>query len=153
VVDSAPRLSQQLLDAIVRVDDGKLPIAEVRRRIGAEADRLGLARPSYQRVRELVHESRRLRARVRTSDVLLDVAFRVRPVDAVLEHLSSPNDTNLPSDKVSLGRLSCAGRGSVAPGCYDFRTWKALKAAWRPGQKRLKSHPSLPAPVPLWQCN
>jgi hypothetical protein len=65
-----------------------MAIAEVRRRVGVEADRLGLPRPSYERVRELVHESRRLRAQVTTGDVLLDVAFRVRPPDAVLDHIS-----------------------------------------------------------------
>jgi hypothetical protein len=88
VVDSAPRLSPRLIDAIARLDDARLPIAEVRRRVGVEADRLGLPRPSYERVRELVHESRRLRARVRTGEVLLDVAFRVRPPDALLEHVA-----------------------------------------------------------------
>jgi hypothetical protein len=35
-----------LLDAIVRIDDGKPPLAEIARRVGAEADRLGLTRPS-----------------------------------------------------------------------------------------------------------
>jgi hypothetical protein len=66
-----------------------MPIAEVCRRVCAEADRLGLPRPSYQRVRVVVHEERRLRAQVTTGDVLLDVAFRVRPPDAVLDHISS----------------------------------------------------------------
>ena len=88
VVDSAPRLSPRLLDAIVRIDDRKLPIAEIRRRLGAEADRLGLPRPSYERVRELVHESRRLRARLSTQDVLLDITTRTRPPGALLEHIS-----------------------------------------------------------------
>ena len=88
MVDSAPRLSPRLVGAIARIDDGELSIAEVRRRLGAEADRLGLPRPSYERVRELVHESRRLRARVRTGEVLLDVALRVRSPDAVVEHVA-----------------------------------------------------------------
>ena len=88
MVDSAPRLSPRLLDAIVRIDDGSMPIAEIRRRVGREAERLGLPRPSYERVRELVHESRRLRSRVTTGEVLLDVATRVRPADAVVKHIS-----------------------------------------------------------------
>ena len=36
------------------------PIAEINRRVGAEAERLGFARPSYERVRELVHVARDL---------------------------------------------------------------------------------------------
>ncbi len=88
MVYSAPRVSQRLIDAIARIDDRKMPIAEIRRRVGDEADRLGLPRPSYERVRELVHESRRLRARVTTKDVLLDVTTRTRPPDALLEHIS-----------------------------------------------------------------
>ena len=88
MVNSAPRLSPRLVDAIARIDDPDLPIAEIRRRVGLEADRLGVPRPSYERVRELVHASRRLRARVSTRDVLLDVTARTRPPGALLEHIS-----------------------------------------------------------------
>jgi hypothetical protein len=55
-----------LLEAIARFDDPALPIAEVSRRVGTEAARLGLFRPSYERV--------------------LDVALQLRPATAVLEH-------------------------------------------------------------------
>ena len=88
MVNSAPRLSQRLIDAIALIDEPDLPIAEIRRRVGLEADRLGVPRPSCERVRELVHESRRLRARVNTRDVLLDVTTRTRPPGALLEHIS-----------------------------------------------------------------
>jgi hypothetical protein len=90
VTSFAPRLSPRLLAAISRLDDGRLPIAEVCRRVCAEADRLGLPRPSYQRVRVIVHEERRLRAaQIKTGEILLDVAFRVRPPEAVVDHLSA----------------------------------------------------------------
>jgi len=88
VPTSAARIPDRLLDAIERIDDGKLPLAEISRRVGAEADRLGLTRPSYQRVRVLVHESRRLRRGPTTASVLLDVAMRTRPPEAVLDHVS-----------------------------------------------------------------
>jgi hypothetical protein len=52
---SAPRIAQPLLEAIPRLDDGTRPIAEVCRLLGAEAAARGLTRPSYERVRELVH--------------------------------------------------------------------------------------------------
>jgi hypothetical protein len=85
----APRISPRLLTALERIDDGKMPFAEVNRRVGEEAERLALPRPSYQRIRLIVHESRRRRRRrVSTTQVLVDVALRVRPVDAVLDHLS-----------------------------------------------------------------
>src|SRR3954471_20420803 len=58
VVTMAPRISGRLIDALVRFDDRTGPIAETYRRVGAEAERLGLTRPSYQRIRELVHEAR-----------------------------------------------------------------------------------------------
>ena len=54
----APRISRRLVEAIVRLDDGSRPIAETYRQVGSEAERLGLTRPSYQRIRELVHEAR-----------------------------------------------------------------------------------------------
>jgi hypothetical protein len=84
----APRIRPRLLDALVRLDDERFPIAETCRRVGAEADRLGLTRPSYQRVRVLVHEARRLRRRPTTADVLVDVVMRVRPPEALLDHVS-----------------------------------------------------------------
>ncbi len=52
---AAPRIRPALLRALTRLDDSSIPIAEVSRRVGAEADALGLTRPSYERVRELVH--------------------------------------------------------------------------------------------------
>jgi hypothetical protein len=65
VLSFAPRLSPKLLEAIVRYDDRKVPIAETYRRVGREAERLGLPRPSYQRVRVLVHAARRARGAAR----------------------------------------------------------------------------------------
>ena len=84
----APRIRKELLEAVVRHDKRTHPIAETCRRVGRDAERLGLTRPSYQRVRELVHESRRLRRGPSTTSVLVDVTFRVRPPEAVLDQLS-----------------------------------------------------------------
>jgi hypothetical protein len=84
----APRIRRELLEAVVHFDERSHPIAETCRRVGAEAERLGLTRPSYQRVREIVHESRRIRRGPSTASVLADVAFRVRPPEAVLDQLS-----------------------------------------------------------------
>ena len=85
----APRISPRLLAALAQLDDERWPIAETSRRLGAEAERLGLPRPSYQRVRELVHELRRLKRRQPTTlTVLFDVAAHTRPTEAVLDHIS-----------------------------------------------------------------
>jgi hypothetical protein len=86
---AAARIPPRLLEAILRLDDPKLPIAEVARRVGAEADRLGVTRPSYERIRLLVHEARRVRKRgPSTAEVLFDVWMRTRPPDALLDHIS-----------------------------------------------------------------
>ena len=63
-----------------------MPIAEMHRRVGALAWELGLVRPSYERIRVLVHELRVEAERPSAADVLLDVAFRVRPPSALVEH-------------------------------------------------------------------
>jgi hypothetical protein len=86
MTDCAPRLSPRLLAAIDLYDDGSMAIAELRRLVGAEAQRLGLPRPSYERVRMLAHELRARRAEPTTTDVLWDVTTRVRPPDAILKH-------------------------------------------------------------------
>jgi hypothetical protein len=77
----APRFSRRLLDAIVRLDDRRVPIAEVNRRVGAAAERLGCPRPSYQRVRVLVQLARRVKRRrgPSTARIVAEVAARVRP--------------------------------------------------------------------------
>ncbi|HEU4942216.1 MAG TPA: hypothetical protein VFT18_03060 [Gaiellaceae bacterium] len=84
----AARIPDRLLRRLVKLDDRRVPIAETHRRLGAEAERLGLTRPSYERVRMLVHESRRWRRGPSTATVLVDVAFRVRPPDAIADQLS-----------------------------------------------------------------
>jgi proteasome lid subunit RPN8/RPN11 len=88
VPNLAPRIRKELLEAIVRHDKRTHPIAETCRRVGREAERRGLTRPSYERVRELVHESRRIRRGPTTASVLVDVALRARPPEAVLDVLA-----------------------------------------------------------------
>jgi hypothetical protein len=76
-VQFAPRFPPKLLDVIERLATARSPIAEINRRVGAEAERLGLARPSYQRVRVLVHEARDLqRLHTPAGDPLLEIATR-----------------------------------------------------------------------------
>jgi hypothetical protein len=58
----APRLPQRLLDVVDRLAQRPAPIAQINRDVGAAAARMGLPRPSYERVRRLVHEARALRA-------------------------------------------------------------------------------------------
>jgi hypothetical protein len=62
VVAAAPRIHPRLVEELLRVDDGKVPIAEVCRRVGARADEEGLTRPSYECVRTLVHFARELQS-------------------------------------------------------------------------------------------
>jgi hypothetical protein len=90
VVRSAARVSDRLHKRLLELDDPNLPIAETYRRVAAEAERLGLTRPSYERIRVLVHQSRRWKRKrgPSTTSVLVDVAFRVRPPEAVLDQPS-----------------------------------------------------------------
>jgi hypothetical protein len=96
VLAFAPRISPRLLQALDRLDDPRLPFAELNRRLGAEAERLGLRRPSYQRVRELLHRLRSLRRQPSTSRVLLEIAYRSRPPAALLDQLSGIGVPQLP---------------------------------------------------------
>ena len=85
----APRISPRLLKALSRLDDRTLPFAEINRRLGGEAERLRLPRPSYQRVRVLILELRRTRRRrPTTAQVLLEIDLRARPPEALLDHLA-----------------------------------------------------------------
>ena len=83
----APRIGPTLLAGIERLDDDSVPIAEVNRRVGALASHLGLARPSYEQIRVLVHEHRRRGLAPTAGQILLEVAARSRPPEALLELL------------------------------------------------------------------
>jgi hypothetical protein len=87
VASQAPRIGPTLLAGIERLDDDALPIAEVNRRVGALASHLGFARPSYEQIRVLVHEHRRRGLAPTAGQILLDVAARSRPPEALLELL------------------------------------------------------------------
>ena len=84
----APRLHPRLMQEIERLAPLQLSSAEICRRVGEKAERLGAPRPSYQRVRALVCEIRRRPRRPSTAEVLVDVAFRARPPEAVLRHMA-----------------------------------------------------------------
>lgn len=63
-------------------------MAETNRRIGALAGDLGLTRPSYEQIRTLVNAHRRGRLRPTAGQVLLEIAFRARPPEALLDYLA-----------------------------------------------------------------
>lgn len=84
----APRISIRLRDEIDRLAGRPLRSADICRVIGKRADELGFRRPCYEQVRLLVNEARRRPRRVSTGEVLPDVALRVRPPDAFLNHVS-----------------------------------------------------------------
>lgn len=77
---AAPRIGPELRAAIALADDGA-SAAEICRRVGAAAERLGLTRPSYQQVRVLLTEQRRQApaSRVSGRELLLDIWWRTRP--------------------------------------------------------------------------
>jgi hypothetical protein len=81
----APRIGPTLLAGIERLDDDSVPIAEVNRRVGALASHLGFVRPSYEQIRVLVHEHRERGLAPTAGEILLDVALKTRPPDALLE--------------------------------------------------------------------
>ena len=62
---SAPRYDKRLLRAIRRLDDESLPMAEVCRRVGERAERLGVPRPSYVHVRRIIRDERERKAELR----------------------------------------------------------------------------------------
>lgn len=89
---SSPRIDSRLLAALGRLDNGKQPIADLHRKLGHVAQHLGLAQPSYESVRLLARDLRKRRAVPGIGDVLLDIALRNKPPDAIITYLSDhPN--------------------------------------------------------------
>ena len=93
----AARIGRSLLAELDRIDDGALSIAEINGRLGAAAERLGSTRPSYERVRALVHEQRRQpRRTLSTLEVVAEVSTRARPPEALLDHVAGIGVSRLP---------------------------------------------------------
>jgi hypothetical protein len=59
----------------------------VNRRVGTLASHIGLTRPSYEQIRVLIHEHRRRGLAPTAGQILLEVAARSRPPEALLELL------------------------------------------------------------------
>lgn len=78
---SAPRYDRRLIRAIRRLDDESLPIAEVWRRVGEAAERLGVPRPSYVHVRRIVVSERERSAELREirNEALVGLVSRMAP--------------------------------------------------------------------------
>ena len=62
---SAPALDRRLRKAARALDNRKEPMAETWRRVGRKAACLGVPRPSYETIRLIVREHRRLQLEVR----------------------------------------------------------------------------------------
>jgi hypothetical protein len=93
----APRIDSRLVAALRLLDDTRRPIAETNRRLGEVAVHLGIPRPSYEQVRTLVHA---LRAsgpppQAAIGELLLDIAFRVRPPVALVEVLAGTEPSRI----------------------------------------------------------
>lgn len=88
MVAAAPRLDARLVAAVRRLDDGEQPVAEIHRKLGVVAECLGLAQPSYQRVRLLVRDLRAGRDVPGMGDVLLDISLRNKPPAAIIDYLA-----------------------------------------------------------------
>ncbi len=83
---AAPRLDSRLLALIARVDDHSLPIAETHRRVREICAELGIPRPSYERVRQHVHDVRRRNDLLREKQkTLLAIALYTKPLQAYYE--------------------------------------------------------------------
>jgi hypothetical protein len=90
----APRYDERLLRLARTLDDESQPMAETCRRVGAAAEKLGLARPSYVHLRRILtaerarrRELRELRERVREDFArhrvvdLAEIALELRDIE------------------------------------------------------------------------
>jgi hypothetical protein len=79
----ASHFSPGLLDEVDRLAEQRMPIAEINRRVGATARGLGTTKPSYERVRQLVHEARELQeGYVSALEIFFDFATHQQPIRA-----------------------------------------------------------------------
>jgi hypothetical protein len=94
VTSAGPRIAYELLVHLERIDDPSLPIAEINRRLGRFAEARGLTRPSYERVRELIHLVRVLKPRRGPSLVwmMLETSAGVRGAGSLIDNARLPRE-------------------------------------------------------------
>jgi hypothetical protein len=97
VTTSAPRIAQPLLEKLPRLDDGKRPIAEICRLVGAEADARGLTRPSYEQIRVLVHlfraiDPRRQKRGPSIPEMFWEIGTGARGGRSVIDNMYRPRE-------------------------------------------------------------
>jgi hypothetical protein len=85
MTSSAPRIDLRLLAAIADLDRPERAIAETNRRVGQLAVNLGLARPSYEQVRTVVHAARNGRRVYGLAEAYIDLTFQTAPARVVVE--------------------------------------------------------------------
>ena len=88
------------LDEAGKVANAYLQVPELRGFerfcVGRAAEESGRTRPSYERVRTLVHQLRLLRRGPSTGRVLFEISMRARPPSAFLDHVSGVGVPELP---------------------------------------------------------
>jgi hypothetical protein len=65
VIPCAPRYNRRIFDLVRALDDRGESIAEICRRVGREAERLGLTRPSYVHLRRVIQAERQREDEIR----------------------------------------------------------------------------------------
>jgi hypothetical protein len=84
-VRSSTRFTPELVRLAERLAREDLSAADIHRTLGERAAELGVPRPSYERTRQLVYEVRLEPIVPGWEEVVTDVAFRVRPANALLD--------------------------------------------------------------------
>lgn len=86
----ASRITPSLGRLVCAFARTELPAAEICRRVGSAAERRGLARPSYEWIRQLVRAERDRRALAGPSlaEVYLEVSARARPMEDLFDHIA-----------------------------------------------------------------
>ena len=85
-------ITDAILEAIVRLDDTDQPYAEIARRVAAEAEDLGLTRPSYEPLRQLIKEKRELRVDIGPSALELWVDNGFMVTRGLIDEVAKPRD-------------------------------------------------------------
>lgn len=96
-MSAAPRISPTLLRRLKALSKKEMSFAEINRVLGAQAETLGVPRPSYQQVRMIVREFRRSAGTATVTSLLVDHAFGVRSPQEVAVALATGERRPIPS--------------------------------------------------------
>ena len=127
----SPRVHEYLIIRVWAHDDGRLAMAEIWRRVGRDAEKIGLAMPGYHSVRAIVRAERERRAARREALIIaLEETVQWAPDGfRILDHLAAATRLHRPGLLLPIHAFTGPTRSSFGAPRAPVRAFRTCATA------------------------